>query len=149
MSTAILNHSAHVTWDCTYHVVIVPKYRKKVLFEQVRKRAGEILRELAKQKEVMVVQGNACPDHIHLILSIPPKYSVAHVLGFLKGKSAIRLHYEFGRKKKFLSNKNFWTRGYFVRTVGIDRARAEEYVKKQLEGDRLEDENPQMELHWE
>ena len=149
MSTAILNHSAHVTWDCTYHVVIVPKYRKKILFGHVRKRAGEIIRELAKQKEVTVVQGNACPDHIHLILSIPPKYSVAHVMGFLKGKSAIRLHYEFGRKKRFLTNKNFWTRGYFVRTVGIDRARAEEYVKKQLEGDQRDDGNPQLEIQWE
>ena len=149
MSADILNQSAHVTWDCTYHVVIVPKYRKKILFGQVRRRAGEILRELAKQKEVTVIQGNACPDHIHLIISIPPKYSVAHVMGFLKGKSAIRLHYEFGRKRKFMANKSFWTRGYFVRTVGIDRARAEEYVRRQLEGDQREDENPQMEIQWE
>jgi len=101
MSTSTLKHSAHVTWDCTYHVVIVPKYRKKVLFQNVRKRAGEIIKELAKQKDVEVIEGSARQDHIHMILSIPPRHSVAHVMGFLKGKSAIRLHHEFSGRRKY------------------------------------------------
>lgn len=147
MSLSTINHASHVTWDCTYHVVIVPKYRKKVLFGHVRKRAGEIIRQLAKQKDVEVIEGNACPEHIHLILSIPPRHSVAYVMGFLKGKSAILLHHEFAKKRVF-SNKNFWSRGYFVRTVGIDRVRAEEYVRRQLEEDKREDGDPQLDLYW-
>ena len=145
MST--LKQQAHVTWDCTYHIIFIPKYRKKVLYGQVRQRIGEILRELARQKDVEVVQGTACPDHIHLILSIPPKYSVADVIGFLKGKSAIRLHYEFGKRYR-LTNKCFWARGYFVRTVGIDRQAAEEYVKRQLDEDKRDDNDPQLDLNW-
>ena len=149
MSTSTLNHASHVTWDCTYHVVIVPKYRKKVLFGHIRKRAGEIIRQLARQKEVVVIEGTACPDHIHLILSIPPRHSVADIMGFLKGKSAILLHHEFAQRRRLIANKSFWARGYFVRTVGIDRALAEEYVRNQLEEDQRTDNNPQMDLHWE
>jgi len=147
MSTLTLKKQSHVTWDCTYHVVIVPKYRKKILYEQVRKRIGEILRELARQKDVEVVEGTARPDHVHLVLSIPPKHSVADVLGFLKGKSAIRLFHEFS-KRKLIANRSFWARGYFVRTVGIDRQIAEEYVRKQTEQDKQDDNNPQMEFNW-
>jgi len=146
MSTSTFKHQSHVTWDCTYHAVFVPKYRKKILYEQVRKRIGEILRELARQKEVEVVEGTVCPDHVHVILSIPPKHSVADIMGFLKGKSAIRLCHEFSKKR--LANRSFWARGYFVRTVGIDRATAEEYVRKQLEQDKHDDNNPQMEINW-
>ena len=147
MSTSTLKTQSHVTWDCVYHIVIVPKYRKKVLFEQVRKRAGEIIRELARQKDAEVIEGTACPDHIHLILSIPPKHSVAHIMGFLKGKSAIKLHHEFCKKR--IWNRHFWSRGYFVRTAGIDRDIAEEYVRNQLEDDKREDENPPLDLGWD
>ena len=148
MPTFSLKHQEHVTWDCTYHVIFIPKYRKKILYQNIRKRAGEILRELAKQKEVEVIEGTLCPDHVHMILSIPPKYSVAHALGFLKGKSAIRLHNEFGRKRGYIFQKSFWARGYFVRTVGIDRQQAEEYVRKQLDQDRREDGDPKLDLTW-
>lgn len=96
------HHEDHVVWDCTYHVVMVPKYRKHVLYGPIRKRVGEILRELAKQKGIEIVRGNAMPNHIHMMLSIPPKYSVARTMGFLKGKSAIRIHHEFGRRKMLL-----------------------------------------------
>ena len=147
MSPSTIHHASHVSWDCTYHVVIVPKYRKKVLFGHVRKRAGEIIRQLCQQKDVEVIEGNACLEHIHLILSIPPRHSVAYVMGFLKGKSAILLHHEFGQKRT-LFNKNFWARGYFVRTVGIERARAEEYVRRQLEEDQRDDGDPRLDLHW-
>ena len=147
MTTPILKTQAHVTWDCAYHIIIVPKYRKKILYEQVRKRTGEILRELARQKDVEVVEGTACPDHIHLILSIPPKHSVADVIGFLKGKSAIRLLHEFSKYKR-LRNRSFWARGYFVRTAGIDRNIAEEYVRTQMEQDKVDDNHPQLEFNW-
>ena len=149
MSLSTFNRSGHVTWDCTYHIVIVPKYHKKVLYDKIRQRAGAIIRELAEQKGVTVIEGHACPDHIHMILSIPPKYSVAHVIGFLKGKSAIRLHHEFSSKQKCITKKNFWTRGYFVRTIGLDQQQVEEYVRNQEEDDKREDENPQFDLQWD
>ena len=144
---SILKKQAHTTWDCIYHVIIVPKYRKKILYQQVRKRTGEILRELARQKDVEVIQGTACSDHVHLILSIPPKHSVAQVIGFMKGKSAIRMFHEFS-KKKFLANRSFWSRGYFVRTAGIDLEIVERYVKNQLDDDQRSDSNPQLDLNW-
>lgn len=137
----------HVVWDCTYHIVIVPKYRKKVLYGTVRKRAGQILRALAKQKGIEVIEGTACVDHIHMILSIPPKHSVAYSIGFLKGKSAIRLHQEFSQRKLRLTQKSFWSRGYFVRTVGIDKEAAQEYVKKQWKQD-IYLEGTQLDLKW-
>lgn len=129
----------HVVWDCVYHVVIVPKYRKKVLYGPVRKRIGEILRELAKQKGVEMIKGNACPDHIHMVMAIPPKYSVAHVMGYLKGKSAIRMHLEFGKRKMILVQKSFWSRGYFVRTVGLDEEMIKKYVEEQWKRDKFDD----------
>lgn len=141
------SHEDHVIWDCTYHVVIVPKYRKRVLYGPVRRRVGGILRELAKQKGIEIVRGNALPDHIHMVLSIPPKYSVAHTMGFLKGKSAIRIHHEFGRRKMVLMQKSFWSRGYFVRTVGIDKDVVKRYVENQWKKDKIND-GPQLDLTW-
>ena len=143
----IISTQAHVRWDCTYHVVIIPKYRKKVLYDQVRQRAGEIIRDLAKQKQIEVIEGTAKPDHIHMVLRIPPRYSVASIIGFLKGKSAIRLHNEFSQKKS-VTQKSFWARGYFVRTTGIDQEIVEEYVRRQDEDDKHNDHNPQMDFNW-
>ena len=142
-----LNKQSHVKFDCVYHVVIVPKYRKKILFGTIRQRAGEIIRILCKQKGVEVFEGSACPDHIHMVLSIPPKYSVSNVLGFLKGKSAIRLHQEFSRGKSHLTQKSFWSRGYFVRTVGIDKSVVKNYVKNQWKRDKYFD-GEQLDLKW-
>ena len=142
-----ISTQSHVKWDCTYHIVIVPKYRKKVLYDQVRQRTGEIIRDLAKQKQVQVIEGTAKPDHIHMVLRIPPRYSVSSVIGFLKGKSAIRLHNEFSNKKS-VTQKSFWARGYFVRTIGLDQKMVEEYVRKQDEDDKYHDNNPQMDFNW-
>ena len=142
-----LSTQAHVRWDCTYHVVILPKYRKKILYDQVRQRAGEIIRDLAKQKQVQVIEGTAKSDHIHMVLRIPPRYSVASIIGFLKGKSAIRLHNEFSNKKS-VTQKSFWARGYFVRTIGLDQKTVEEYVRRQSEDDKYNDHNPQMDFNW-
>jgi putative transposase len=147
MNKTPLQKQNHVTWECTYHIVIAPKYRKKILFGQVRKRIGEILRELATQKDIEILEGHAAPDHIHMIVRIPPKYSVAHAMGFLKGKSAIRIHLEFSKKSLTTTRKNFWGRGYFVRTVGIDKEEAERYVKEQWKHHQYID-GPQLDLKW-
>jgi putative transposase len=140
--------AGHVKWDCTYHIVIIPKYRKRVLFGDVRQRVGQIIRELAKRKDVEVVKGNALPDHIHMILKIPPRYSVAEIMGFLKGKSAIRAHTEFSKKRRPLAQKSFWSRGYCVSTVGIDIEVIKKYVQDQWKKDKYND-GPQLDLHWD
>lgn len=134
-------------WDCKYHIVIVPKYRKKVLYGTARVEIGTIIRELAKQKEVEVIEGTACPDHMHMILSIPPKHSVAYIMGFLKGKSAIRAHNTFARKRS-VSQKSFWSMGYFVSTVGIDEDIIRKYVQDQWKNDQFFD-GPELDLHWD
>ena len=122
---------AHVKWDCKYHLVIVPKYRRKVLFGKVRKRAGEILRQLCRQKGVELVEGHVKPDHVHMVLSIPPKFSVAMTVGYLKGKSAIQIHREIMRIQKGFTGKHFWSRGYCISTVGLDEKMIREYVRHQ------------------
>jgi len=142
------NPQKHVKWDCTYHVVITPKYRKKVLYDKKKQRIGEIIRELSKQREVEIVAGNARPDHIHMIMRIPPKHSVAFAMGFLKGKSAIKMHQEFCKIKRALGQKSFWSRGYFVSTVGINRAAVEKYVKEQRKRDKYID-GDQLDLNWD
>ena len=111
---------SHVKWDCKYHVVIVPKYRQRVFFGRRRKQVGEILRDLCRQKEIGLLKGNAQPDPIHLLLSIPPKFSIAMTLGYLKGKSAVRIHRELLRARGTLFGRSFWSRGYCVSTVGLD-----------------------------
>ncbi len=142
-----LHSQAHVRWDCTYHVVFAPKYRKKVLFGMVRNVLGQIFRGLARQKGIEVVQGTLKIDHVHMMLRIPPKHSVASIIGFLKGKSAILLHNRFA-KKKSIFQKEFWARGYFVRTTGLDQQMVEDYIRKQIEDDQDQDGNPQMEFQW-
>jgi len=141
-----MEKSSHVIWDCCYHVVIVPKYRKKVLYGKVRSRVKEILHKLAAEKGVEILEGSLCEDHIHMLVSIPPKYSVAEVMGFMKGKSAIRLHNEFGKNRQ-ISQKKFWSRGYFVRTGGLDKEKIKNYIKNQWNKDQREDGN-QMDFGW-
>ncbi len=121
---------AHVRWDCKFHVVIVPKYRRKALYGNRRRQIGRILRDLCRQRGVGLVEGHAMPDHVHLCLSIPPKYSVAHTVGFLKGKSAVRIHRELLRERR-LVGLHFWATGYCVSTVGLDEAAVREYIRDQ------------------
>jgi putative transposase len=130
---------AHVKWECKYHVVIVPKYRRKALFGHVRKRLGNILRQLCRQKEIELVEGHALLDHVHMVLSIPPKLSVAMAVGYLKGKSAIQIHREALNVKQGFTGKHFWSRGYCVSTVGLDEQMIRAYVKNQEDLDRQED----------
>jgi putative transposase len=126
---------SHAKWDCKYHVIWIPKYRKKAIFGELRKYLGEIFRELARQKECTVIEGHLMPDHVHIMLAIPPKYSVAQVVGFMKGKSSIQIARNFqGRKKNFVG-QNFWARGYYVSTVGKD----EEAVRANIQHQEKED----------
>ena len=116
-------------WECKYHVVIVPKYRRKALFGHVRKRLGNIFRQLCRQKEIELVEGHALLDQVHMVLSIPPKLSVAMAVGYLKGKSAIQIHREALNVKQGFTGKHFWSRGYCVSTVGLDEQMIRAYVK--------------------
>ena len=121
---------SHVRWDCKYHIVIVPKYRKKKLYGKFREQVGQIIKELCQQKGMEMVEGNLRSDHIHMCLSIPPKYSVAFAIGFIKGKSAIRIHREVLRIKR-LTGLHFWSRGYCVSTVGLDEETIRKYIREQ------------------
>ena len=134
---------SHVRWYCRYHVVFVPKYRKKVIYGQLRREIGRVLRALCRQHGVELVEGHAMSDHVHMCLSIPPKFSVAHTVGFLKGKSAIRIHREFVGRKRNFTGFHFWARGYCVSTVGLDEDRVREYIREQ---EHLDKQLDQIEL---
>ncbi|MFA5718769.1 MAG: IS200/IS605 family transposase [Desulfobulbaceae bacterium] len=126
----------HTKWECKYHVVWIPKYRRKVLYGQLRKHLGEYLHELCRQKEAKILEGHLQQDHVHVLISIPPKYSVSQVIGFIKGKSAIHIaRTYFGQKKNF-NGMHFWARGYFVSTVGADEEAVRAYIQQQEKEDK-------------
>jgi putative transposase len=127
---------SHSVWECKYHTIWVPKYRKKKIYTELRKYLGSLFRELAEQKESRVEEGHLMPDHVHMLLSIPPKYSVAQVIGFIKGKSAIHIARNFVGRRKNFTGQHFWARGYFVSTVGRDEEAIRAYIRKQEEEDR-------------
>ena len=129
----------HTKWDCKYHIVFIPKGRKKVVYGKIRQRLREIFHQLAAQKESVIEEGTLCPDHIHMLIRIPPKYSVAQVVGFLKGKSAIMIAREFMGRERSFAGQAFWARGYFVSTVGANEATIRRYIQHQEEADRKED----------
>jgi putative transposase len=130
---------SHVRWDCKSHVVIIPKYRRKVFYGRLRRQVGVILRELCRQRGIELVEGHAMPDPIHLGLSIPPKSSVAHTIGFLKGKSAVRIHRELLHERR-MTGLHFWAAGYCVSTVGLDEARVRRSIREQEELERRQGE---------
>lgn len=121
---------SHVKWECKYHVVIVPKYRKKELYGRIKRHVGEILRDLCRQRSIEVIEGVLKPDHVHMCLSVPPKYSIAHAIGFLKGKSAVRIHRGILGERKVVG-LHFWSRGYCVSTVGLDEESIRKYIREQ------------------
>ena len=129
---------AHVTWECLYHVVIVPKYRKKKLYGQIRKSLAKILRDLCRQKGVDLLEGHLCSDHVHMLLSVPPRYSIAMVIGFLKGKSAVRIHREIKQIRGSLYGRSFWARGYNVSTVGRNEEQIRKYIREQEKHQQVE-----------
>jgi putative transposase len=130
-----LESLAHVRWECKYHVVFIPKYRRKVLYGRLRAGVGRILRDLCEQKGIGLLEGHAVSDHVHLCLSIPPKYSVAYTVGFLKGKSAVRIHRELLQERR-MTGLHFWAVGYWVSTVGKDEAAVRKYIRDQEDWDR-------------
>ena len=130
---------SHTKWECKYHVVFVPKYRRKVLYGHLRQYLGAVFREVARHKESLIEEGPLQPDHVHMLLSIPPKYAVAQVVGYLKGKSAIHLARTYGGRERNFVGEQFWARGYFVSTVGRDERAIRRYIQEQeAEDKRLE-----------
>lgn len=127
---------AHTTWICKYHVVWIPKYRKKQLFGVLRKEIAPVMKDLARQKECEILEGKLMPDHVHMLIAIPPKYSVSSVIGFIKGKTAIYIARNFRGKKRNFVGESFWARGYFVSTVGIDEDTIRNYIKNQENEDK-------------
>jgi putative transposase len=126
---------SHTAWECKYHVVFIPKCRRKALYGELRVHLGEVFRKLASQKESRVEEGHLLPDHVHMLLSIPPKHPVSQVVGFIKGKSAIHPARVYGERKRNFVGQHFWARGYFVSTVGRDEAVIREYIQKQEKED--------------
>ena len=126
----------HTQWECKYHVIFIPKYRRKVLYGELRRHLGEVLRRLAEQRESRVEEGHLMPDHVHMMISIPPKSSVAQVVGYIKGKSAIHLARVYGERKRNFVGQSFWARGYFVSTVGRDETVIREYIRNQEHEDK-------------
>ena len=129
----------HSAWECKYHIVWIPKYRRKVLYGKVRQHLGEIFRELARQRESVILEGHLCPDHVHVYISIPPKYAVSQVVGYIKGKSAIAIARNFGGRTRNFTGESIWARGYFVSTVGRDEQVIVEYIRRQEAEDRRQD----------
>ena len=137
MSMNDTNSLAHTTWNCKYHIVFALKYRRKVFFGQKRKEIGAILRSLCEWKQVEIIEAEVCPDHIHMLIKIPPKLSVASFVGFLKGKSSILIYQKFANMKFKYRNREFWCRGYYVDTAGKNDIKIKEYIANQLKEDKL------------
>ena len=127
---------SHSVWDCKYHVVFIPKYRRKVIYGELRRELGKVFRTLARQKECEVEEGHLMPDHVHMLISIPPKHPVSKVVGYIKGKSAIHIARVYFDRKRNYVGQHFWARGYFVSTVGRDEAAIRDYIRKQEKEDK-------------
>ena len=126
---------AHTKYNCKYHVVFAPKYRRQIIYGKIKKDIGIMLRKLCQYKGVEIIEAEACPDHIHMLLSIPPKFSVAQILGYLKGKSSLMIFEKYANLKYKYGSRNFWCRGYYVDTVGKNKKTIQEYIRQQLQED--------------
>ena len=133
------NSLAHTKWECKYHIVFAPKYRRQVIYKQIRADVGMILGTLCKRKGIEIIEAEACPDHIHMLVRIPPKYSVSEVMGYLKGKSSLLIFQKFGNMKFAYRNREFWCKGYYVDTVGKNTKAIKEYIADQLKRDQESD----------
>ena len=133
------NSLAHTTWDCKYHIVFAPKYRRQIIYGKYRASIGKILRELCERKGVEIIEANACPDHIHMLVRIPPKMSISSFVGYLKGKSSLMIFDKHAHLKYRYGNRKFWCRGYYVNTVGRNREKIQQYIREQLRGDYVAD----------
>ena len=130
---------SHTSWNCKYHIVFAPKYRRKAFYGEKRLEIGRILRELCQWKGITIIEAEVCIDHVHMLLEIPPKYSVSSVMGFLKGKRSINIYSKWGNMKYKYRNREFWCRGYYVDTVGKNTKKIKEYIANQLKDDQLGD----------
>ena len=130
------NSLAHTSWNCKYHIVFAPKYRRQIIYGRLKNEIGKILRILCERKGVEIIEAQACPDHIHMLVSIPPKYSVSEFMGYLKGKSSLMIFDQFANMKYRYGNRQFWCRGYYVDTVGRNKRAIEEYIRNQLTEDK-------------
>ena len=128
---------SHSKWNCKYHIVFAPKYRRQIIYGKLKAEIGKILRKLCEQKEVEIIEAEACPDHIHMLVSIPPSMSVAEFVGYLKGKSALMIFDRFANLKYKYGNRHFWCRGYFVDTVGRNKTAIQKYIQNQVEEDQM------------
>ena len=128
---------AHTKWRCQYHIVFAPKYRRQAIYGKYRQEIGKMIRQVCERKEVEIIQANACPDHIHMLVSIPPKMSVSRFMGILKGKTSLMIFDRFANLKYKYGNRHFWCRGYYVDTVGRNKEAIAKYIKNQLEEDQL------------
>jgi putative transposase len=130
---------AHTTWECKYHIVFAPKYRRQVIYGRIKNDIGTMLRKLCAYKEVEILEAEACKDHIHMLVSIPPKYSVSQIMGYLKGKSSLMIFERYANLKYKYGNRHFWCRGYYVSTVGRNKQAIEHYIRNQLWEDYAEE----------
>ena len=133
------NSLAHTKWECKYHIVFAPKYRRQIIYGKIKADIGQMLRKLCEYKGVEIIEAEACKDHIHMLVSIPPKYSVVQIMGYLKGKSSLMIFEKYANLKYKYGNRHFWCRGYFVSTVGANKKAIQEYIRNQLQEDYSED----------
>ena len=132
-----VNSLSHTTWRCKYHVVFAPKYRRQIIYGKIKQDIGKILRDLCARKDVEIIEANACPDHIHMLLSIPPKYSISAFMGYLKGKSSLAIFERHAQLKYRYGNRKFWCKGYYVDTVGRNKEAIRKYIREQLQEDQI------------
>ena len=133
------NSLAHTKWECKYHIVFAPKYRRQIIYGKVKADIGQMLRKLCEYKGIEILEAEACKDHIHMLVSIPPKYSVAQIMGYLKGKSSLMIFEKYANLKYKYGNRHFWCRGYYVSTVGANKKAIQEYIRNQLHEDYTDD----------
>ena len=133
------NGLAHTQWECKYHIVFAPKYRRQIIYGKIRQDIGLMIRKLCEYKGVEIIEAEACKDHIHMLISMPPKYSVSQFMGYLKGKSSLMIFEKYANLKYKYGNRHFWCRGYYVSTVGKNRKAIEQYIRNQLQEDYTED----------
>ena len=139
------NSLSHTTWNCKYHIVFAPKFRRQVIYGKLKTDIGKILRELCERKEIEIIEAECCKEHVHMLMQIPPKYSVAEIMGYLKGKSSLIIFDRHANLKYKYGNRHFWCRGYFVETVGKNGKKIEEYIRNQLQEDKMYDQLSLME----
>ena len=133
------NSLAHTQWECKYHIVFAPKYRRQIIYRKIKQDIGQMIRKLCEYKGVEIIEAEACKDHIHMLVSLPPKYSVSQFMGYLKGKSSLMIFEKYANLKYKYGNRHFWCRGYYVSTVGKNRKAIEQYIRNQLQEDYADD----------